>query len=185
MLSDQVKCKLVESWISPAEALKASGQDGALMSLDASWHRAMEGKKEVVELASFAFLIVRDGKPIQVEVEYDKGKMRGRERDLSSEMGDMSQEEELVRKVKWATDAQMIEKLGKHKRIKNTMKKAKHLRVAAMSFVVFDDEYEAPVWRFTLKNWPLTTYFRREKPVTVEVVVEGSKGKVLDLRKVI
>lgn len=185
MLNPEVKGRLAETMVTPAEALRAGGVEGTVLSMNASWHRTMENEKEKVSLASFAFLVVREGTPFQVEVEYENGSLKAHHQDMSAEMGNMAEEEQFASKVKLISDQQVLELLESNPRVETTMKKAKHLRLASLSFVIFDEAYEAPVWQVTLKNWPLTNFFRREKPITIEAMVEGIRGRVLGVRQVI
>ncbi|MBR9681286.1 MAG: hypothetical protein GOV00_00620 [Candidatus Altiarchaeota archaeon] len=185
MLKEKLKGRLVKTIISPSEALKNSGVQGAILSMDASWYRTMDGDKELVELASFAFLVSRGGDPLQVEVEFEKGEFKTKQQDLSKELGPVKEEEGFLNQVKLVNDAAIIEKLEKNARVKTVMRKAKHLRVASMSFVLFDEVYEAPVWQVVLKNGDLTKYFKTEKPMTAEVTLEAVRGNVLSFRQVI
>ncbi len=185
MLKEKLSGKLVKSIIAPHDALKAAGVSGPLLSMDASWYRAMDGDKEIVKMASFAFLLSDGGKPIQVQAEFEKGEFKTTTKDLSSEMGDVNEEGEFLDSVKLMDDASAVEKIEKNTRVQTAMKKARHLRLASLSFILFDDIYEAPVWHAVLKNWPLTNYFKREKPVTLEVSIEAVRGNTLSFRQII
>ncbi len=94
---------------------------------------------------------------------------------------DMSEEEAFARQVKFLTDGEVLKLLEGSPRMEKALKKARHLRVYSMDFVVFDDTYQAPVWHVVLKNWPLTNFFKREKPLSVEAVVEATRGKIISL----
>ena len=185
MLKEKLSGKLVKTIITPHDAMKRAGASGQVLSLDASWHRVMDGDKEKVDMASFAFLIADEGKPIQVEVEFEKGEFKTTTKDLSKEMGSVKEEADFINQVKLVDDATVMEKLEKNARMQTAMKRAKHIRLASMSFVLFDEVYEAPVWHLVLKNWPLTNYFKREKPLTVEVTMEAVRGSVLSFRQII
>lgn len=185
MLSEKFSGELVKSIISPMEALEEAKVSGAVLSMDASWHRKMEGKKELIEIASFAFLLSQEGRPLQVEIEFENDKFKTEKQDLSKEMGTLTEEEKFMKQMKLLTGAKILSKIEKSARVQTAMKKARHMRLASMSFVIFDDKYEAPVWHIVLKNWPLTNYFKREKPLTVELTVDAIKGSVLSFRQVI
>ncbi len=180
MLDRKIDTRLTKTVIEPAKALEFSGEAGTIMSLSASWHRTVE-KDEQVDMAEFMFLLVDGGKPKQVEVSYEKGKFSKNVTDLSKEMGDMSEEEAFARQVKFLTDGEVLKLLEGSPRMEKALKKARHLRVYSMDFVVFDDTYQAPVWHVVLKNWPLTNFFKREKPLSVEAVVEATRGKIISL----
>ena len=187
MLSEKIpKGRLAKTLVEPFRALKEAGTEGEILSMDASWHRTMDGGKESVEMASFAFLLARDGKPVQVEVEYENGWFTDKKvTDVSAEIGGVEDEEDILKKIRMVSDAEILEKLEASQRVKDAVKRAKHLRVSSLSFVLFDEEYEAPVWHAVLKNWPLTNFFKREKPMTVEATIEAVRGNVLSVRKVI
>jgi len=175
--------KLVKTIVEPAIALEKSGVEGKILSFVASWHRSVNAGKEIVDMAQFDFLLSNNKKPVQVEVSYENGRFETRVKDLSREMGSVEEEEKLLDMIKLKTDTEIVEVLERDPRIENLMKRAKHLRLFSLSFLLFDEEFEAPVWKAVLKNWPLTNYFR-EEPVTVEAVIRGD-GKLLQIRKII
>jgi len=180
MLAEKIENSLCKTIIEPQKAFAFAGHAGVPLSLSFSWHRVIE-KNEKVDMAEFMFLLVDGGKPHQVEVSYEKGNFSKNIVDLTKDMGDMTEEEVFARKVKFLTDAEVLGVLEKDARVQRALKKAKHLRVYSMDFVIYDEDYHAPVWHINLKNWPLTNYFRREKPITVEAVVEGTRGKIVKL----
>jgi len=180
VLEKKLEGNLAKTIVPPAEALEFSGEGGAILSLSASWHRTVEGK-EKVDMAEFAFLIANGGKPVQVEVAYEGEKFSKNVKDLTKEMGSVTDEEAFARKLNFLTDRKVLEIIESDERVKKALKKAKHLRVYSMDFVVYDEDYQAPVWHVLLKNWPLTNHFKNEKPITVEAVVEATRGKIVTL----
>ena len=180
MLEKKLEGTLAKTIVAPAEALAFSGESGVILSLSASWHRTVE-KEEKVDMSEFMFLLAKEGKPIQVEINYENGKFKKTVGDLSKEMGDVSDEENFAGKIKFMSDAEILGVIEKDGRVAKAMKKAKHLRVYSMDFVIYDEDYQAPVWHVLLKNWPLTNHFKREKPLTVETVVEATRGKIVTL----
>jgi hypothetical protein len=180
VLAKKLEGTLVKTIVTPAEALEFSGERGAILSLSASWHRTVE-KDEKVDMAEFMFLMAKEGKPVQVEINYEDGKFKKVVTDLAKEMGDVSDEGNFACKLKLLSDCDILDAIGKDGRVVKAMKKAKHLRVYSMDFVVYDEDYQAPVWHVLLKNWPLTNHFKREKPLTVETVVEATRGKIVTL----
>jgi hypothetical protein len=181
MLAEKLEGNLARTVVEPKKALDFAQENGAIMSLSASWHRTVEGENEAVDMGEFMFLLAKEGKPIQLQVSYEKGKFAKEATDISGEMGDVSDEEEFFKSVKFLTDQQILDKIEADGRTQKALLKAKHLRVYSMDFVMYDESYEAPVWHVILKNWPLTNYFRKEKTVTVEAVVEATRGKVITL----
>jgi len=151
-----------------------------VLSSSSSWHRTAKDK-EAIDMAEFMFLISEGGKPKQVEVTFEKGEFARKVMDLSKEMGETSEEEEFANGIQFAKDANVLKVIEADERVQSALKKAKHLRVYSMDFVIFDEEHNGPVWHVLLKNWPLTNYFKKEKPLTIEAVVDGMKGKVKNL----
>ena len=185
MLAPKIDGKLTRSIIEPRKALEKAGEDGILLSMVASWHRALNEGKEYVDMADFSFLIVKNGKPLQIDVSYEEGDFTIKKQDLSKEMGDMKEEEEFFRNIKVISDAEAVKIVENDEKVKETMKKAKHLRVFSMEFVAYDEDLNTSVWKLVLKNWPLTNYFKREKPVTINVFVDAISGKILGMEKII
>ena len=183
MLSEKVDGVLSKTIIEAKKALDFAKEKGAIMTLSASWHRVAEGdkRKEKVDMSEFTFLLVDEGKPTQVDVSFEKEKFTKTVINLSKDLGDMSDEEQFAKKVKFLTDQDVLNKIEKDGRVQKAITKAKHLRVYSMDFVIYDEKYEAPIWTVVLKNWPLTNYWKRELPVTVEAKVEGTRGKILSL----
>ncbi|MBR9689742.1 MAG: hypothetical protein GOV01_02525 [Candidatus Altiarchaeota archaeon] len=182
MLTKKLEGILAKTVIEANKALEFSEEEGAILSMSASWHRVVDDKKkESVDMAEFLFLMSNEGKPKQVEVNFEKEKFTKNVTDISKEMGDMIEEEQFVKSVKISTDGDVIAAIEKDLRVQKALTKAKHLRIYSMDFVIYDEDYHAPVWHILLKNWPLTNYFRREKPLTVEAVVEGTRGKIVKL----
>ena len=130
-------------------------------------------------------VVMGQGYTLYENVIVEKGEFKTTTKDLSSEMGDVNEEGEFLDSVKLMDDASAVEKIEKNTRVQTAMKKARHLRLASLSFILFDDIYEAPVWHAVLKNWPLTNYFKREKPVTLEVSIEAVRGNTLSFRQII
>lgn len=181
MLEREIEGKLTRTLVPPADAVEHVGEDGELLSLSASWHRDVVDGEEVVDMAEFVFLIIQKGKPVQLQVDFENGEFTHTKEDLSGEMGDMKDEEEFIRSVRFITDGEALRIVEQDERVKKALKKAKHLRVYSMDFMAYDEDYEAPVWHLLLKNWPLTNHFKKEKPITVEAVVEGTRGKIATL----
>ena len=181
MLSEKFEGDLSKTIVEPRKALDFTGKSGEIMSLSASWHRVAENKKEKVDMSEFTFLIVNEGKPSQINVSFEKEKFSKNIMDLSKDLGDMSDEEQFSRQVKFLSDSDVLSKIEKDGRVQKALTKAKRLRVYSMDFVIYDEKYQAPIWKVILKNWPLTNYWKREKPVTVEAVVEGTRGKIITL----
>ncbi|MBR9680229.1 MAG: hypothetical protein GOU98_00195 [Candidatus Altiarchaeota archaeon] len=180
MLAKKFEGNLAKTVIEPDKAFAYAEAEGVILSSSSSWHRTIE-KDEVVDMAEFMFLVSHGGKPTQVEVTYEKGEFVRKLTDLSKEMGETSEEEEFLNTLRFPSDGDILATLEKDERVQNALKKAKHLRLYSMDFVIFDDTHGGPVWHILLKNWPLTNYFKREKPMTVEAVVDGIKGKVKKL----
>ena len=180
MLAEKIESRLGKTIIEPRKALDFSGETGVPLSLSFSWHRVIE-KDEAVDMAEFMFLLVDNGKPTQLEVSYEKGNFVKNLTDLSKEMGDMTEEEVFAKKVRFLSDAEILDALETDPRVEKAMKRAKHLRVYSMDFMIYDEDFQAPVWHVNLKNWPLTNYFKREKPMTLEAVVEGTRGRIVTL----
>ncbi len=183
MLSEKFDGVLSKTIIEAKKALDFAKGEGAIMSLSASWHRVAEGdkRKENVDMGEFTFLLVNEGKPTQIDISFEKEKFSKTVIDLSKDLGDMSDEEQFAKQVKFLTDQEILNKIEKDGRVQKALTKAKHLRVYSMNFVIYDDKYEAPIWTVVLKNWPLTNYWKREIPVTVEAIVEGTRGKIISL----
>jgi len=185
MLAEKINSRLAKTIIEPKKALETSGVSGTVLSMIASWHRRIENGKEEVDMANFEFLIANNGRPLQVEVAYENGEMKKKVTDLSKEMGEVKEEEEFCKQIRLLSDAEILEKLEKDRRVEEAMRKAKHLRVFSMSFLLYDEEFQLPIWHILLKNWPLTSYFKREKPVTIEAYVNAMNGNVIKLQKII
>ncbi|MBR9679756.1 MAG: hypothetical protein GOU99_01750 [Candidatus Altiarchaeota archaeon] len=182
VLEKKIKGKLAKTIIAPAEAFELSGVQGTVLSFSASWHRIYDGE-EKVDMANFEFLTAVAGKPHQLELSFGNNEWTKNIKDISDELGDVEAEAEFVGSIKLLKDAEILEAIEKTPSIKNHMRRTPHLRVFSMDFLMYDDKYEAPVWKVVLKNWPLTNYFRKETPVTFEVVVEGMRGKVISAKK--
>lgn len=180
MLAKKFEGSLAKTIVEPAQALEFSGESGVILSLSASWHRTVE-KDEKVDMSEFMFLLAKEGKPIQVEINYEEGEFKKTVADLSTEMGDVSDEENFAGKIRFLSDAEILGVVEKDGRVVKAIGKARHLRVYSMDFVVYDEDYQAPVWKVLLKNWPLTNHFKRERPLTVEAVVEATRGKIVTL----
>lgn len=185
MLNEKFSGVLAKSIISPVEAMENAKVSGTVLSMDATWHRKVENTKELIDMASFAFLISQEGRPLQVEVEFEKNEFKTEKHDLTKKLGSLEEEAKFMEQMKLLSGAKILEKVEKSARVQTVMKKARHLRLASMSFVLFDDKYNAPVWHLVLKNWPLTSYFKREQSLTVKLTVEATKGSVLNFRQVI
>lgn len=182
VLAKKLGGKLAKTIIAPAEALENSGVSGRVLSYSASWHRTYE-TDEKVDMANFEFLVASGGKPFQVQISYEKGQWSKDVKDIESELGSVAEEEEFVKSLKLLTDAEILAVLEKTPSIRNFLRRAPHLRAFSMSFVLYDDEFEAPIWRVMLKNWPLTNYFKKEVPITIEAIVEGMRGRVVSARR--
>ena len=185
MLAQKIEGRLAKTIVEPSKALAKAGVRGHILSMVASWHRTLEDGKEKVDMASFNFLMSKGGKPLQVEVFYERGEFRVNVADLERELGRVDEEEEFRGKLRVISDAEVVKTIEGDERVKEAMKKAKHLRLFSLSFLLYDEEFEMPVWRALLKNWPLTNYFRREKPLTLEVVVNAVNGRIEKVQKVI
>lgn len=182
VLEKKLKGKLAKTIISPAEAFELAEVQGTVLSFSASWHRVYDGE-EKVDMANFEFLTSVAGKPHQINLSFGDGKWNKEIQDLSSELGDVQAEADFVQSVKLLKDAEILEAVEKTPSIKNHMRRAPHLRVFSMDFIMYDEEFDAPIWRLMLKNWPLTNYFRKETPVTFEVIIEGMRGKVVSAKR--
>jgi hypothetical protein len=180
MLAKKIEGILAKTIVASAEALEFSGENGILLSMSASWHRTIE-KNEKVDIAEFMFLLADGGKPVQVEVSYENGKFSKNVTDLTKDMGDVTDEEGFARKLKFLSDGDVLAIIEKDERVDTALKKARHLRAYSMEFVIYDEDYQAPVWHVLLKNRPLTNHFKREKPLTIDVVVEATRGKIVTL----
>lgn len=167
------------------EAFERCKAEGIVIAANGSWYRIMEGEEEKMKRADFEFLVVVDGKtPFEFTATFSSGDWECSKKDLTGELGTMEDEAAAARGVgdRLIDDAKALAAV--EAKVALLAKKAPHIRLAALSFSIADEEFEVPAWRIEFKNWPLISYLKgSEKSRSVKAVVDALSGKLLSYKE--
>lgn len=162
-------------------ALVSSGVKGTILTASAMWFRT--DKPTTCE----AEFLVCDGdaNPWQISSNFDGKKWTSKKIDVSKELGQMTDEVAFAKKQKFLSEAEILDILKGQNPVKKAMRRAPHMLVISSAFTIFDEEFNVPTWRFTLKNWPLINYLKveGEESRTVDATIDAIKGRILSCKE--